>query len=66
MLSNPSPEFVRELTLAGERATWPKLAMIQTHAKISRTLERCVKQLESSLQNKRAGLKVVALNEGTG
>lgn len=60
MLRNPSPEFVRELTLAGERATWPKIAMIRTHAKISRTLERCIAQLENSQKKQRGSLKIIA------
>jgi NTE family protein len=47
LLVNPSTEFVRGLTLAGERATWPKIAMIRTHAKISQTLERCIHRLEN-------------------
>lgn len=63
MLSNPSVEFVRELTLAGERATWPKLAMIRTHAKISRTLERCVQQLESRRPQNRRSLKVIPIQK---
>ena len=29
LLSNPDPEMIRELMLEGERATWPKLAMIK-------------------------------------
>jgi len=59
MLSNPSPEFVREMVLAGERATWPRISMIRTHARISKTLERCVRRLKH--QNRRAvELKLVS------
>jgi len=59
MLSNPSPEYVREMILAGERATWPKISMIRTHARISKTLERCVRRLKQ--QNRRAvELKLVS------
>lgn len=46
MLADPRPEFVREMILAGERATWPKISMIQSHARISKTLERCVRRLK--------------------
>ncbi len=46
MLSNPDPEFVREMILAGERATWPKISMIRSHARISKALERCVRRLK--------------------
>jgi len=31
---------IRELVTAGERATWPKIEMIRTQTKISRTLDR--------------------------
>ncbi|PSF04820.1 DUF3336 domain-containing protein [Marinobacter fuscus] len=52
MLANPSPEYVREMILEGERATWPKISMIRSHARISKTLERCVRRLKH--QNRRA------------
>lgn len=59
MLSNPSPEYVREMILQGERATWPKISMIRSHARISKTLERCVRRLKQ--QNRRAAeLKLVS------
>lgn len=46
MLSNPDPAFVRDMILAGERATWPKISMIRSHARISKALERCVRRLK--------------------
>ena len=46
MLANPEPAYVREMILAGERATWPKISMIRSHARISKTLERCVRRLK--------------------
>jgi NTE family protein len=59
MLSNPDPAYVREMILAGERATWPKISMIRSHARISKTLERCVKRLK--LQCRRtAELKLIS------
>ncbi|HET8849942.1 MAG TPA: DUF3336 domain-containing protein [Marinobacter sp.] len=59
MLANPTPEYVREMILAGERATWPRISMIRSHARISKTLERCVRRLK--LQNRRAAdLKLVS------
>ncbi|MCP5160613.1 MAG: DUF3336 domain-containing protein [Hahellaceae bacterium] len=60
MLSNPTPEFVKEMILQGERATWPKIAMIRTHSKISTTLERCISRLKSQIENRRAELRVIA------
>lgn len=59
MLSNPDPAYIREMILAGERATWPKISMIRSHARISKTLERCVKRLK--LQSLRtANLKLIS------
>jgi NTE family protein len=40
------------MILAGERATWPKISMIRSHARISKTLERCVRRLKQ--QNRKA------------
>lgn len=60
MLSNPEPAFVRELILAGERATWPKISMIRSHAKISKTLERCVIRLKDRDRRIRGDLKLVS------
>lgn len=59
MLSNPDPAYIREMTLAGERATWPKISMIRSHARISKTLERCVRRLK--LQSRRtAELRLIS------
>jgi NTE family protein len=60
ILSNPSSDFISELMLQGERATWPKLAMINTHAKISNTLETCIADLKMSVRSHRAKLSVIA------
>ena len=59
LLSNPDPEMIRELMLEGERATWPKLAMIKTHAKISKNLEDNITRLKSNVRARRGGLKLV-------
>ena len=60
VLSNPDPKFVQELILAGERATWPKISMIRTHAKISNTLEQCIAKLKLNVRTHRAKLSVIA------
>lgn len=59
MLADPKPEFVREMILAGERATWPKISMIRSHARISKTLERCVRRLKEQNRRSAADLKLV-------
>ena len=35
---------IRELVTAGEKATWPKIEMIRTQTKISRTLDRILSE----------------------
>ena len=60
VLSNPTPKFVRELILQGERATWPRMSMIRTHAQISQTLESCIAKLKQNVRSHRAKLSVIA------
>ncbi|WP_266097042.1 DUF3336 domain-containing protein [Marinobacter salinisoli] len=64
MLSNPEPEYVREMILAGERATWPMISMIRSHARISKTLERCVARLKR--QESRGGELRLVSNTDSG
>jgi len=59
MMSNPSPEFVKEMMLEGQRATWPLISQIRTHARISRTLEGCIRRLRTH-NRKGADLHVIA------
>lgn len=60
MLSNPDPAWVREMILQGERATWPKISMIRSHARISKTLERCIRRLKSEQRRSTAELRLVS------
>ncbi|TBW54793.1 DUF3336 domain-containing protein [Marinobacter halodurans] len=60
MLSNPSPVFIRQMMLEGERATWPKISMIRSHAKISKTLERCIQRVRDRMQGCRGDLRLVS------
>lgn len=45
VMKNPSLTELEGFIHGGERATWPKIAMIRDQTRISRTLERCVQQL---------------------
>lgn len=63
MLSNPEPRFVRQLILEGERATWPKISMIRSHARISKTLERCVARLKDQRRRDQRELRLVTTTE---
>ncbi|MFN2360293.1 MAG: DUF3336 domain-containing protein, partial [Marinobacter sp.] len=60
MLSNPDPAWVREMILQGERATWPRISMIRSHARISKTLERCIRRLKTEQRRSAAELRLVS------
>lgn len=60
MLANPDPAWVREMILQGERATWPKISMIRSHARISKTLERCIRRLKTEQRRSTAELRLVS------
>ena len=59
LLSNPDTQMIRELMLEGERATWPKLAMIRTHSKISKNLEDNIARLKNNVRSHRGKLKLI-------
>lgn len=64
LMTNPTPELIAHLTLQGERATWPRIAMIRSHAKISQTLERCVRCLKERQERRRAELRLISPRGG--
>ena len=47
---NPTPEDLAHFVLEGERATWPKLAMIRDQTRVARCLQRCARRLEERLE----------------
>ncbi len=49
MIKNPSEDDLRKFILEGQRATWPKLAMIRDHTRIARCLARCETSLRSAI-----------------
>ncbi len=64
MLHNPSPEAWRWFCLQGERATWPKVAMIRSHIRIARTLKSCIAQLEGRRNRRQADYPMENLSDG--
>ena len=50
MMKNPSEADLGRFVLEGQRATWPKLAMIRDHTRIARCLSRCEAQLRAELE----------------
>ncbi|KAF2741899.1 putative esterase of the alpha-beta hydrolase superfamily, partial [Sporormia fimetaria CBS 119925] len=47
VLRNPTPEFMEQALLTGERATWPKLSRIQNHLAIELALDETIRQLRA-------------------
>jgi len=47
ILSNPTPEFMQQAMLSGERATWPKLSRIRNHCAIELALDETVQKLRT-------------------
>lgn len=46
MLQNPRPHLFKLLQQQGERATWPKISAIETHARIGKTIQHCIEVLD--------------------
>jgi NTE family protein len=51
MLQNPTDDMLRWFRIQGERITWPKISMIQTHARIGQTLDQCIQSLSKQQQS---------------
>lgn len=47
LLSNPSADFMLRSSIAGERATWPKLSRIRDHCAIELALDNAVHRLRT-------------------
>lgn len=54
ILGDLSIEEFQEWVLAGERATWPKIAMIRDQTKIGQTLEDCIIRLKKQRSRRSA------------
>ncbi len=67
--ANPDLDSVERFILEGERATWPRMAMIRNQTLVGQTLARCVRRSELQLQGvddlpretqgRRPGLRVI-------
>ncbi len=47
VLSNPTPEGLKQYIRWGEQATWPQLAMIRETTRVSRVLNECIDSLRA-------------------
>ena len=61
MLQNPRPYLFKILQREGERATWPKISMIETQARVGKTILHCLELLhyQNALEKKQAEFIVV-------
>ncbi|KAF3922540.1 hypothetical protein ABW21_db0203840 [Orbilia brochopaga] len=49
LIRNPTPEFMIEASLRGEKATWPRLSRIKNCCAIELALDRCIHQLRTKV-----------------
>jgi NTE family protein len=49
MLQNPRPHLFKLLQREGERATWPKISSIETHARIGKTIQHALELINYQL-----------------
>ncbi|KAF3922581.1 hypothetical protein AA313_de0201597 [Arthrobotrys entomopaga] len=49
LIKNPTPEFMLEAGLRGEKATWPRLSRIRDCCAIELALDRCIHQLRTKV-----------------
>ena len=45
LMQNPRPHLFKLLQREGERATWPKISAIETHARVGKTIQHCLELL---------------------
>ena len=67
MLSNPTPEFMEQAELSGERATWPKLSRIRNHCAIELALDDAVQKLRTRVvfSSSQADLRLATYNSSS-
>jgi TAG lipase/steryl ester hydrolase/phospholipase A2/LPA acyltransferase len=58
LLGNVTLDEYRDWVLAGERATWPKIAMIRDQIIIGHTLEECIIRLKKQQKNRVSDIAV--------
>lgn len=63
--ANPQLDSVQRFIFEGERATWPRLAMIRNQTAIARTLERCLQRLEGGEESRPASAGARGVSERT-
>ncbi|MDM8515730.1 DUF3336 domain-containing protein [Desulfobacterales bacterium HSG16] len=49
LVSNPSYKDIRQFILKGERATWPKIALIGNHIRTSRAFEQALQKMKQRM-----------------
>jgi NTE family protein len=65
MLSEPNQKRWQWFRLQGERATWPRIAMIRTHARISQTLTDNLQRLKKQRARRRDDQPLVVPDSNT-
>ena len=55
LMSNPSLAQLQQYVLSGERATWPKMALIRDQTRIARALRSTIKALQARIEAQEPG-----------
>ena len=50
MISNPTPQGLADYIRAGEKATWPQMAMIRDLTRISRVFPECIAVIKERMK----------------
>lgn len=68
ILSNPTPDFMRQAVANGERATWPKLSRIRNHLAIELQLDAATKGLyaDMAFSQSQADLRKTVISQPNG
>ncbi|MGE8542389.1 MAG: DUF3336 domain-containing protein [Acinetobacter sp.] len=61
MLQNPRPYLFKILQREGERATWPKISLIETHARVGKTIQHCLELLNYQNQTNPQNAEFIAV-----
>jgi len=63
LLSNPTPQWIKEAMARSERATWSQLSMIENHCMIELVLDEAVQRLRSELNSMQPDTALIVFNQ---
>lgn len=64
VMANPTDEEIHDFILTGEKSTWPNLAKIRNHTRISRVLARCYEKCYAKYHGRNHRSELVGKDRG--